>query len=193
MMRIHCAVAFLVVLAGFTVPAEATLFTYSATLDGPSEPTPSPGTGIAIVDYDDVLHTLRVQVTFSDLLGTVTASHIHGPTLVPLSGTAGVATMTPTFVGFPSGVTAGTYDHTFDLTLASSYNGSFVLANGGTPAGAESALASALSAGKTYLNIHTSTYGGGEIRGFLVPEPGTMVIAAFGVTVLLARCRRRHV
>ena len=84
-------------------------------------------------------------------------------------GTAGVATLTPAFTGFPLGVTAGTLDHTFDLTLTSTYNSPYVTANGGTAAGAEAALLAAIAAGKAYFNIHTTVVAGGEIRGFLRP------------------------
>jgi hypothetical protein len=192
MIRALHVTACLVILAGLTTPSMATLYSYNAVLNGPNEPTPSIGTGVATADYDDLLHTLRVQVSFSGLSGTVTAAHIHGPTLSPGTGTAGVATMTPTFLDFPSGVTSGIYDHTFDLTLASSYNGPFVVANGGTPAGAEAALASALAAGKTYLNIHTTKYGGGEIRGFLVPEPGTLAAAIAGAVAMFSLNGRRR-
>ena len=190
MMRLHHVTACLIAMAGLTAPLQATVFTYHATLDGPTEGNASPGIGTATVDYNDLLHTLRVEASFSGLLGTVTASHIHGPTAAPLSGTAGVATMTPTFLGFPSGVTAGTYDHTFDLTQASSFNSTFVAGHGGTPAGAEAALVSALADGKTYLNIHTNLFPGGEIRGFLTPEPGTLAILAVGATLVLSRRRR---
>jgi CHRD domain len=80
-----------------------------------------------------------------------------------------VATTTPTFAGFPLGVTAGTYHIILDLTLATSWNAAFIAANGGTTAGAEAALAAGLNAGNTYLNIHTNVFPGGEIRGFLIP------------------------
>ena len=74
---------------------------------------------------DDVLNTMRVQVDFTGLLAGVTASHIHvinGPGDANLADTLGpVATTTPTFTGFPSAVTSGSYDMTFDMTLASSY------------------------------------------------------------------------
>jgi hypothetical protein len=153
---------------------------YEAFLNGPSEspPNTSPGTGFAQVWFDDAANTLRVTVTFADLLGTTTASHIHAVTTVPLSGTAGVATVLPTFTGFPLGVTSGTYDHTFDLSLASSYNPAFVVAQGGTAASAEAALLGAMDAGRAYLNIHTTVVPGGEIRGFLVrvPEGGSVVL-----------------
>jgi hypothetical protein len=110
---------------------------------------------------------MRVQATFSGLLAGVTASHIHSATAVAGTGTAGVATAVPTFPGFPSGVTSGTYDQTFNMLLASSYNPSFVTNNGGTPASAWTALRAGISAGKAYLNIHSTIFPGGEIRGFL--------------------------
>ena len=142
---------------------------YWVSLSGPAEvpPNNSPGTGTGLITIDAVANTMRVQSTFSGLLAGVTASHIHAPTAVAGTGTAGVATTTPTFTGFPSGVTAGTYDRTFDMLLASSYNPSFVTNNGGTTASAFAVLKAAIAAGKSYLNIHSTMFPGGEIRGFL--------------------------
>lgn len=142
---------------------------YWVSLSGPAEAPPnnSPGTGTGLITIDAVANTMRVQATFSGLLAGVTASHIHAPTAVAGTGTAGVATTLPTFPGFPSGVTAGTYDQTFNMLLSSSYNPSYVTNNGGTPATAFAALRAAISAGKAYLNIHSSMFPGGEIRGFL--------------------------
>jgi len=142
---------------------------YWVSLSGPAEAPPnnSPGTGKALITIDAVANTMRVQTTFSGLVAGVTASHIHAPTAVAGTGTAGVATTLPTFPGFPSGVTAGTYDQTFNMLLASSYNPSYVTNNGGTTASAFAALRAAISAGKAYLNIHSTTFPGGEIRGFL--------------------------
>ncbi len=160
---------------------------YIATLTGPAEfpANASPGTGFAKVEYDPAAHTLWVNVSFSDLLGTTTASHIHccvSPSAV--TPTAGVATTTPTFAGFPLGVTSGTYDNTLDLTLASSFNPAFVTANGGTLAGAEAVLANGLADGHAYLNIHTSMFTGGEIRGFLAPVPVPAAVWLFGSGLL---------
>jgi len=108
-------------------------------------------------------------------------------------GTAGVATTTPYFTGFPIGVTSGSYSNTLDLTLASSYNPSYVTANGGTTAGAETALLAAIAADEAYLNIHTSAFPGGEIRGFLtqVPEPDTYALVSAGMALLYMIKRRR--
>ena len=191
MTRFFCVVALAVaLLVGTSGPSHADIIFYSANLSGPAEspPNASPGVGFAFLTLDDSVHTLRVQVTFSGLLGTTTAAHIHTPTAVAGVGTAGVATTTPTFAGFPLGVTSGTYDNTLNLLNATSYNPAFVTLNGGTIAGAEAALLSGLAAGKAYLNIHSSVFGGGEIRGFLapaaVPEPASLLawgISAFGL------------
>ena len=116
---------------------------------------------------------MHVIVTFSGLLGTTTASHIHAATAVAGVGTAGVATTTPTFAGFPSGVSSGAYNNTLNMTLSSSYNPSFVTAHGGTTAGAEAFLFQSIADGKAYYNIHTGVYPGGEIRGFLLPFDST--------------------
>jgi hypothetical protein len=177
---------------GLTTP-----ITYTANLDGPSESpsNTSPGTGFATVVYDDAAHTLGVHVTFSDLLGTTTAAHIHAATAVPLEGTAGVATQVPSFVGFPIGVTSGTYDHIFfDINIdASAWNPAFITAHGGTAAGAEAFFAAALAGEMAYFNIHSTVFPGGEIRGFLVvPAPATMLLFGTGLAGLAGiRLRRK--
>src|SRR5438067_1715010 len=112
------------------LPAHAALNIYTTTLTDPTEspPNASGGLGAAIVTIDTT--TMEVQASFTGLTSGVTASHIHCCTAVPDAGAAGVATTVPTFTGFPSGVTSGTYDHVFDMTQASSWNPAFVTANG---------------------------------------------------------------
>ena len=180
------------VMVGTTQNAHAVPI-YTAILDGPSEspPNASPGTGSAVVNFDTSAHTMNVNITFSGLVGMTTASHIHAATALPGTGTAGVATTVPTFTGFPFGVTSGTYTHLFDTLDPSTYNPAFITAHGGTVAGAEAALAASLAEGRAYLNIHTNTFPGGEIRGFLVvPEPSTLLLLGWGLIGLAGYGRK---
>src|SRR5262245_41021429 len=81
--------------AAFAAPtAFAHDVVYEAALSGAAEspPNASPGTGFTRITFNDHDFTMRVEVTFADLLGTTTASHIHCCTSVAGTGTAGVAT-----------------------------------------------------------------------------------------------------
>jgi hypothetical protein len=188
-------------------PAQAVVKLYTLNMTGPSEfpANASPGTGSGTVSYDDVAHTLSINVSFSGLTGTTTAAHIHAPTTASGLGSeaqasaamnASVATQLPSFVGFPLGVTSGNFLSVLDLTQSSSWNPSYITNNGGTPAGAEAAFAAALGTttdSRAYFNIHTSTFGGGEIRGFttLIPEPTAAVLAGLSFVAFSAIRRRR--
>lgn len=178
---------------GAVSSSHAVLITVSAPLSGAAEapPNASPATGFGQVDFDTDTHMMRVQAIFNGLLGNTTASHIHAATAVPGVGTAMVATQTPSFTGFPLGVTSGSMDTTFDMTLASSYNAAFITAHGGTVSTAEAFLITSLTSGTAYLNIHSTFAPGGEIRGFLqVPSPGAAAILALGGLVTVRRRSR---
>ena len=185
-----------VLVLGCVQGAQAAPMLFRAILSGPNEspPNASLGVGQADVFLDQIANTLQVNVVFSGLSGTTTASHIHCCTAVPGTGTAGVATATPTFPGFPLGVTSGTYSQTFDMTLAGSYNAAFITSHGGTVASAEAALFGGIMADEAYLNIHSNLFPSGEIRGFLtfVPEPVTLSVFGAGLAgIALARRRRK--
>jgi CHRD domain/PEP-CTERM motif len=181
---------------GIAAPLASATVIYTATLSGAVEAPPnvSSGTGAAVVTIDDVAKTMRVEFSFSGLTGTTTASHIHCCTASPGTGTAGVATQTPTFIGFPLGVTSGSYDQTFDLTDAGSWNPAFITAHGGTVASAEVDFLAGVDAGTAYLNIHSNVFPGGEIRGFLqVPEPATLALLGVALAGLgFSRRRKLH-
>ena len=196
-MKLNSILAAVIVTTTFSLPAAAHTVVYHTSLTGLSEapPNASPATGTATVTVDYDLVTMRVVVNFTDLLGTVTAAHIHCCTTAEITGTAGVATTTPTFTDFPADVASGSYDKTFDMTLAASYNPAFITAQGGSISTAFNALAMGLDTNKAYFNIHTSVFPGGEARGFLAPQlipvPAAGWLFGCGLAGLLGTMRRK--
>ena len=196
--------ALLILIAGlYSSVAGATPVTLTAVLSGANEipANPSPATGQATLILDPAAQTLQLSVTFSDLTSDDVAAHIHCCLPSPFAPmNVGVATAVPAFPGFPLNVTSGTYvSAVFDLTQPNIYNSAFVTAEGGL-AQAEAALIAGLLNNETYLNIHTQNFPGGEIRGFLspeptaaaVPEPGTLSLLGLGFTGLMTARKRRR-
>lgn len=175
--------------------ARATVIFIHVDLRGTNEfpANASTGTGFADLQLDTVAQTLQGHIVFSGLTGVTTAAHIHCCLASPfLTGVnVGVATLIPAFPGFPLGVKSGVDDFLLDLSLASSYNLAFIMAQGGL-ANAEAAFIAGLISGRTYLNIHTDLFPGGEIRG-IVPEPMTTSLLVLGLFAagLVSRRRRR--
>ena len=179
-------------LVGGLISAQASVFLYSVSFSDVGEAQASPGaTGTGTVSYDNVSQSLTLSANFSGLIGNVTQSHIHvSPT--PFSGSGGIAVTSPSLPGFPTGATSGTYGNTLNLTLTSSFNATYLANNGGTAAGAESAFAAHMAAGRAYWNIHTSFGPGGEIRAFLtaVPEQSSLALLGLGAAAIAVRSRK---
>jgi hypothetical protein len=112
---------------------------FKAKLDGASETPPkdTKGTGTADVSLDTVTKVLSWKVDYSGLTGPATMAHFHGP--------AAPGTAAPPVV-------------TLTGSLASPISGSAAITDG---------QIGDLRGGLWYINIHTSKYPGGEIRGQL--------------------------
>ena len=115
----------------------------------------------------------------------LTVAHIHaGPTVTPLTNGPVVwgffgepfndnnpPSPPPTMIPFTTGV-GGTFTGTWD-----------------EPEGNNTTLSAQLNnilTGRSYINFHTTQFGGGEIRGAIVPEPSsTLVMLAAAAVALL--------
>jgi hypothetical protein len=180
------------------VPASAHIVTWQGTYvtEGGGGRT---GSGTLYMEYDDDNNTLAISTVFAGLSGNTTVAHIHCCTAVANTGNAGVALaggVGGSLINFPVGVQGATYNQAFDLGLLGVYNQGFVNNNGGTANGARNALLAAFDSGRAYFNIHTSTFGGGEIRAVIlptaqVPEPGTWALVAAALVGMAGSARRR--
>jgi hypothetical protein len=133
------------------------------------------------ISFNDVSLVLSIDVGwgsgngFTDLSSPVSGGHIHGPTTsigtAAFTQDASVLIPLDSVAGWNPSQTAGGFTGTVSLT---------------------SAQAAQLLAGRFYMNVHTSTNGGGEIRGNLVvvPEPSCAFLLAASTGLLTMRRRR---
>lgn len=148
--------------------AQATT-TFQAVLGGIQEvpPNASPATGLATVVLNNSQDQITVDVSWTGLLAPASAGHIHGP--APVGSNAGVM--------FPLAGVSGTSGSIVTQQFAISPT-----------------QVNWLQQGLLYVNIHTSTFPGGEIRGQLtvVPEPSSLLSLAGCLPALgLLKLRRR--
>ena len=177
--RLFSALAAVLFIAVLTVSASAGSITFTAVLSGAKETTPnsSTGTGAATVTLDDITGKGTITLGFTGLSAPVTGAHIH---CCAAQG-ANASVIVP-------------FDAFLTLT-ADKLSGSIALyAFTLTPAQID-----AMKNGLTYVNVHTSTNPGGEIRGQLtpigaapVPEPGTLLLLGSGLFSVAGLMRRRR-
>jgi hypothetical protein len=177
--------------AALAIPAYAQ--TYHADASGPEESPPNGSPGTSMVTIDIAGSTLMVDMSFRDLVGTASAAHIHCCTADAFTGTSAIAMP---FTDFPTGGHTGDYTKAIPLYESTSYDPEFLKAHGGTAKGAATALVDGINANEAYVNIHTSEFPGGEIRGFVVaapvPEPAEWGMMAGGLAGLLWMGRRKR-
>jgi len=130
-----------VILAIFVFAKTANAQSYTAYLNSAQEvPTnASTATGKARVVINEASLTITFTITFANLSSAQTLGHIHGPAAV--GSNAGVQITFPVVGG-----TSGTISGTLPITAAQ---------------------IAQIRGGLGYINIHTTNFGGGEIRGQL--------------------------
>lgn len=182
-------------LAALALSAPAQAQTYQTYLNGAQEPTSSPATGFGTVRLDAGGPTgerLFVTETVTGLTSALTEFHIHGPAVPGFDGPVlyNIASASGDSLGL-LGKTSFSFTN-FEIDLPS-----VVTASNGSQF-TQAQQVTFLTAGVDYLNVHTTNYPGGEIRGQIpsapVPEAGTAV--SFGVLLALggmAVLRRRAV
>lgn len=157
----------LALLAGSSPALSDDMFNGSLTGAAANPPNGSSAIGTVVMRYSASVHQLEVELTFAGLATGSTSAHIHCCVSPPTNSGIAINFL----AGFPTLVTSGSYQQTFDMTNAATYYTTFLNnMGGGTALGAEAALLAGLRAGLAYIDVHSSTYPGGEIRSYPVPS-----------------------
>jgi hypothetical protein len=155
-------------------PASAATLYFSSLLNGAQEtpPVATDAKGLGLFSLDTVSGDFTFQIIFTpDLL--------HGSEIAAhIHGPAPVSVAAPVLFGLPLGTPK--FGTIFGLTPAQQAD---------------------LNAGLWYVNIHSTTFPGGEIRGqiipglpinLIVPEPSTLALAGAGLVGLAIFASRRR-
>jgi hypothetical protein len=145
-------------------------WTFQSILNGAGESpaTGSTGTGFGTVVLNAAQTSITVNESWSGISAPATASHIHGP-----GGVGTNASVIFPFTGVPAATSGSIPQQTFAISAQQ---------------------VSWLFSGYLYMNVHDSTFPGGEIRGqlLLVPEPSTVGLLALGVGGIALQAHRRR-
>jgi hypothetical protein len=168
------------------VSATAAPITYYSTLTGAQEvvAVDTKATGYGSVTLDGNL--LSLSFNFNDLTSPIAKFHLHCCAAPKAAGLVAIDFET----AFPAGVTTGTFNSVVNLADLNSYTTAFRTANGDTLASVQAALVNGLAAGRAYMNIHSTTFLSGEIRG-QIPEPGALSLLGLGLLGFGLRRRRQ--
>jgi Cu/Zn superoxide dismutase len=128
-----------------------TTVTFATTLNGAGEnPAKNvPGTGTVTIVKSAGTYTYTINYT--GMTGALTGAHIHGPATTGVN--ANVIVPFSTAGAGPSGTLSGTFTST------------------NTPTISNDSLDVLMRTGNAYVNLHTATNPGGEIRGQLLQQP----------------------
>jgi len=143
---------------GSSTPSSTNFATVSMTGGNEVPQRTSNGTGIA--EYTVVNGTtVHYKVTYNNLSGPPTVSHIHVGTPTVSGG------VVVPFTGLPTQA-SGTFEGDFTATnIANGTAGGVIV-----QAGNLDSLLQAFKDGNAYTNIHTTANPGGEIRGQILPK-----------------------
>lgn len=151
-----------------SVPRDGVAQSFQALLRGTNEVPPNASTATGFSTLLVVGNMLQVNVQFSGLSANATAAHIHCCSLPTANSSVNIG-----FAGFPN-ATSGLFTAMYDLT-------------------GNTTLVAGLNSGLAYVNIHSGTFPGGEIRGQIsvVPEPSTVLLMACGMLAVGIVAARR--
>ncbi|HVE35238.1 MAG TPA: CHRD domain-containing protein [Gemmatimonadaceae bacterium] len=142
-----------------TTPPKSNVVTFTATLAGNKEnpANSSQGTGTFQASLDTVTGAFTYDVSFQGMTSNVTLGHIHGPASATVNASPILNFATLAGATFTTGGLSGT---AHGSTTLNAQNQLTTTINGDS-------LKKLLLSGLTYVNIHTTQNGGGEIRAQL--------------------------